>query len=63
VEWIVALAVFAVVSALVIGVPLYLAMRSWSGRSDRRAAEARRRASSAHPPTTTGGRRRGVPAA
>lgn len=62
-EWIVALAVFAVASALLIGVPLYLAMRSWSGRSDRRAAEARRRAASAHPSTATGGRPRGVPAA
>ena len=55
-----ALVVFAVISALVIGVPLYLAARSWSGRSDRRAAEARRRASSAHPSTATGGRPRKV---
>ncbi|MFC5142393.1 hypothetical protein ACFPK1_29485 [Actinomycetospora rhizophila] len=55
-----ALVVFAVVSVVVIGVPLYLAMRSWSGRADRRAAEARRRASSAHPSTATGGRPRRV---
>lgn len=55
-----ALVVFAVVSVLVIGVPLYLAMRSWSGRSDRRAAEARRRASSAHSSTAAGGRTRRV---
>jgi hypothetical protein len=56
----VALVVFAVVSVLVIGVPLYLAMRSWSGRTDRRAAEARRRASSAHPSTAPDGRPRRV---
>ncbi|TDQ52851.1 hypothetical protein EV188_107231 [Actinomycetospora succinea] len=55
-----ALVVFAVVSVVVIGVPLYLAVHSWSGRSDRRAAEARRRASSAHPTTATGGRTRRV---
>ncbi|MEJ2863101.1 hypothetical protein [Actinomycetospora flava] len=59
-EWIVALVVFAVVSVLVIGVPLYLAMRSWSGRSDRKAAEARRRAASAHSSSPTSGRTRKV---
>ncbi|GAA4881703.1 hypothetical protein GCM10023203_36430 [Actinomycetospora straminea] len=57
VEWVLAVAVFAVVSVLVIGLPLYLAMRSWSGRADRKAAEARRRAS-AHPQTSTNGKRR-----
>lgn len=57
-EWIVALVAFAMVSVLVIGVPLYLAVRSWSGRADRKAAEARRRVASAH--TTTDGRARRV---
>ncbi|GAA4810741.1 hypothetical protein GCM10023200_55650 [Actinomycetospora chlora] len=46
-EWIVAVVAFALVCALVIGVPLYLGMTRWSSRADRKAAEARRRASAA----------------
>lgn len=47
-EWIVAVVAFALVCAVVIGVPLYLGMKRWSSRGDRKAAEARRRASAAH---------------
>ena len=46
VEWIVAVGAFLVISVVVIGVPMYLAMTRWSTRAQRRAAEARRRASS-----------------
>ncbi|MEJ2888482.1 hypothetical protein [Actinomycetospora aeridis] len=52
-EWVVAVVVFAVLSVLVIGVPLYLGMTSWSGRSDRKAAAARRRAAAAQTPTAS----------
>ncbi|MHC1561955.1 hypothetical protein ACR9E3_23590 [Actinomycetospora sp. C-140] len=50
-----AIVAFLLVSGLVIGVPLYLAMTRWSSRSDRRAAETRRRAAAAY-------RTEGVPA-
>lgn len=52
-EWIVALVAFALVCALVIGVPLYLGITRWSSRAERKAAEARRRASAAHRLTGT----------
>jgi hypothetical protein len=43
-----AVVAFALICALVIGVPLYLGMTRWSSRADRKAAEARRRASAAY---------------
>jgi hypothetical protein len=45
VEWIVAVGAFLLISVVVIGLPMYLAMNRWSTRSERLAAEARRRAS------------------
>jgi hypothetical protein len=62
-EWIVAAGACLVVSALVIGLPLYLAMTRWSSRGDRRAAEARRRAATypGPPVPTSRARRRKVP--
>jgi hypothetical protein len=41
VEWVVAVGAFFVVSVLVIGVPMYLAVTRWSSHRDRAARRAR----------------------